>query len=161
MPEKGRGSGGGGTLGGNKGERQAGASYVHELLWLWLGGGGTTNAEGEYEGEEREGGREWGDAHATDAQHNNTQCGVTSAVQVRHRERKGREEQKKGKKDGVELGTGPRAGERPPTHIKSKPTGTTLCPWRSVTLTSVDSGVGEASVSITGGVEPVIETIPT
>ena len=57
MPEKGRGSGGGGTLGGNKGERQAGASYVHELLWLWLGGGGTTNAEGEYEGEEREGGR--------------------------------------------------------------------------------------------------------
>ena len=54
MPEKGRGSGGGGTLGGNKGERQAGASYVHELLWRWLGGGGTTNAEGEdREGEER------------------------------------------------------------------------------------------------------------
>ena len=97
---------------------------------------------------EREGGREWGDAHATDAQHNNTQCGVTSAVQVRHRQRKGREEQKERKKGWGGVGHG---AAHPPS--KAHLTGTTLCPWRSVTLTSVDSGVGEASVSITGGVE--------
>ena len=40
MPEKGRGSGGGGTLGGNKGERQAGASYVHEYTSCFGSGSG-------------------------------------------------------------------------------------------------------------------------